>query len=121
MSYLEEVLLEQRSSSRPLYAITGTGHHSKSGRVKVTKAVRAFLDEWRYVFKEFSVPGDKNNYGGILGIDPNSWDRNVELHRSDAKKARGNSNDDNDILGRSGLGHGKVRVVKGFDISSKNS
>ena len=118
VSYIEEVLLEQGSSSRPLYAITGTGHHSKSGRVKVTKAVRAFLDEWRYAFKEFSVPGDKNNYGGILGIDPKSWDRNLELRKSDADKS--SENNDNDIVGRSGLGRGKITVVKGFEIPSKS-
>lgn len=104
-----------------MYAITGTGHHSKSGRVKVTKAVRTYLDKWRYAFKEFSVPGDKNNYGGILGIDPKSWDRNVELRKDDAKQPRENDNNDNDILGQSGLGHGKIRVVKGFEIPSKSS
>ena len=63
---------------RPIYAITGTGHHSKNGRDKVNKAVRAFLNEWRYAFREFSVPGDRNNIGGILGIDPTSWDRSLE-------------------------------------------
>jgi DNA-nicking Smr family endonuclease len=57
VEYLEKVLLEQQNSSRPVYAITGTGHHSKNGKDKVGKAIRAFLDEWRYGYREFSVPG----------------------------------------------------------------
>ena len=60
-----------------MYAITGTGHHSKNGRDKVGKAIRGLLNEYRYAFREFSVPGDRNNVGGILGILPNSWDRNL--------------------------------------------
>ncbi|KAF2203756.1 CCCH zinc finger and SMR domain-containing protein [Delitschia confertaspora ATCC 74209] len=75
VSYLEGKLLEHKSSSRPIYAITGTGHHSKNGKDKVGKAIRGFLNEWRYVFREFSVPGDRNNVGGILGIDPSSFDK----------------------------------------------
>jgi hypothetical protein len=35
------------------------------------------LNEWRYAFREFSVPGDRNNVGGILGIDPSSYDKSV--------------------------------------------
>jgi hypothetical protein len=77
VTYLETKLLDHQSSSRTLYAITGTGHHSKNGKDKVGKAVRGFLNEWRYVFREFSVPGDRNNVGGILGIDPSSWDRSL--------------------------------------------
>ncbi|KAF2278135.1 uncharacterized protein EI97DRAFT_246038 [Westerdykella ornata] len=75
VSYLEGILLKHSSSSRPVYAITGTGHHSKNGKDKVGKAIRAFLTEWRYAFREFSVPGDRNNVGGILGIDPSSYDK----------------------------------------------
>lgn len=41
--------------------------------------MRAFLGEWRYAFREFSVPGDRNNLGGIIGIDPSSYD--MELAR----------------------------------------
>ena len=41
------------------------------------KAIRGFLNEWRYAFREFSVPGDRNNVGGILGIDPSSYDKSV--------------------------------------------
>ncbi|KAL6704730.1 hypothetical protein ACN47E_007651 [Coniothyrium glycines] len=77
VTYLENILLKHNSSSRPVYAITGTGHHSKNGKDKVGKAIRGFLNEWRYAFREFSVPGDRNNVGGILGIDPSSYDRSV--------------------------------------------
>lgn len=35
------------------------------------------MNEWRYAFREFSVPGDRNNVGGILGIDPSSYDKSV--------------------------------------------
>ncbi|KAL8687874.1 MAG: hypothetical protein Q9224_005028 [Gallowayella concinna] len=69
------VLLEHQKSSRPVYAITGTGHHSKSGKDKVGKAVRGWLSEWKYASAEFSVPGD--NLGGILGIDPSSFDKRL--------------------------------------------
>ncbi|KAI9759639.1 MAG: Tlg2-vesicle protein [Chaenotheca gracillima] len=78
VSYLSSVLLEQQSSSQTLYAITGTGHHSKNGKDKIGKAVRSMLNEWRYVYREFSVPGDRNNIGGILGIDPRSYDKSLE-------------------------------------------
>ena len=75
VSYLADCLKEHKSSSRAVYAITGTGHHSKNGKDKVGKSIRAFLNEWRYAFREFSVPGDRNNVGGILGIDPSSFDK----------------------------------------------
>ncbi|KAI9813124.1 MAG: hypothetical protein M1827_004344 [Pycnora praestabilis] len=75
VEYLERVLLDQSSSARPVYAITGTGHHSKNGKDKVGKAIRGFLNEWKYAYREFSVPGDRNNVGGILGVDSRSWDR----------------------------------------------
>lgn len=77
VSYLEGILVKHSSSTRPVYAITGTGHHSKNGKDKVGKAIRGFLNEWRYAFREFSVPGDRNNIGGILGIDPSSYDKSV--------------------------------------------
>ena len=76
ISYLSSCLKEQKSSSRPVYAICGTGHHSKNGKDKVGKAIRLFLNDWKYAFREFSVPGDRNNVGGILGIDPTSFDKN---------------------------------------------
>lgn len=77
VSYLEGILTKHKESSRPVYAITGTGHHSKNGKDKVGKAIRGHLNEWRYAFREFSVPGDRNNVGGILGIDPSSYDKSV--------------------------------------------
>ncbi|OCK83838.1 hypothetical protein K432DRAFT_162130 [Lepidopterella palustris CBS 459.81] len=85
VSYLEGILLKHQSSSRPVYAITGTGHHSKNGKDKVGKAIRGFLNEWRYAFREFSVPGDRNNVGGILGIDPSSYDRSVGDRSKDSE------------------------------------
>ncbi|KAL8999675.1 MAG: hypothetical protein Q9169_001492 [Polycauliona sp. 2 TL-2023] len=75
VEYLEQVLVEHQKSSRPVYAITGTGHHSKGGKDKVGKAVRGWLSEWKYASAEFSVPGD--NLGGILGIDPSSFDKRL--------------------------------------------
>ncbi|KAK4549984.1 hypothetical protein LTR36_002951 [Oleoguttula mirabilis] len=75
VSYLSTCLQDQKNSSRPVYAICGTGHHSKNGKDKVGKAIRTFLNDWRYAFREFSVPGDRNNVGGILGIDPRSYDK----------------------------------------------
>jgi hypothetical protein len=75
VEYLEHVLMEQQRSKRPIYAITGTGHHSKNGKDKVGKAVRAWLVEWKYAFREFSVPGDRGNVGGILGVDPKTFER----------------------------------------------
>lgn len=60
-----------------MYAITGTGHHSKNGKDKVQRAIRSFLDEWRYVYREFSAQGDRGGMGGILGIDPKSFDRRL--------------------------------------------
>lgn len=80
VAYLSECLKEQSSPSpgkKPVYAICGTGHHSKNGKDKVGKAIRTFLNEWRYAFREFSVPGDRNNVGGILGIDPASYDKDM--------------------------------------------
>ncbi|KAI4229238.1 MAG: hypothetical protein LQ349_006411 [Xanthoria aureola] len=75
VEYLEQVLVEHQKSSRPVYAITGTGHHSKGGKDKVGKAVRGWLSEWKYASAEFSVAGD--NLGGILGIDPSSFDKSL--------------------------------------------
>ncbi|EHL01998.1 putative NEDD4-binding protein 2 [Glarea lozoyensis 74030] len=77
VEYLERVLLENQKEVKPVYAITGTGHHSKNGKDKVGKAIRNFLNEWRYAYREFSVPGDRNNVGGILGIDARSWDKSL--------------------------------------------
>ncbi|KAF8469519.1 hypothetical protein BDZ91DRAFT_720393 [Kalaharituber pfeilii] len=82
--YLERILLEQQNSTKPLYAIIGSGHHAKGGKDKIGKAVRGFLDEWKYVYREFSISGaaephnnGKGGYGGILGIDPRSYDKSL--------------------------------------------
>lgn len=93
VSYLSNCLMEHTKSSRPVYAICGTGHHSKNGKDKVGKAVRAFLVDWRYAFREFSVPGDRNNVGGILGIDPSSFDQEL------AKKGRAESSEADSGIG----------------------
>lgn len=106
VEYLERVLLENERESRPIYAITGTGHHSKNGKDKVGKAVRNFLNEWRYAFREFSVPGDRNNMGGILGIDARSYDKSI----SKEKKQEGK--DEVDILSQGvEIGDGKVKLL----------
>ena len=89
VEYLERVLLEQQTSARPVYAITGTGHHSKNGKDKVGKAVRTWLIEWKYAFREFSVPGDRGNIGGILGIDARSFDRNAGDDKKKAEDSKG--------------------------------
>ncbi|KAK5172333.1 uncharacterized protein LTR77_003971 [Saxophila tyrrhenica] len=107
VSYLSDCLLEHKSSSKPVYAICGTGHHSKNGKDKVGKAIRLFLNEWRYAFREFSVPGDRNNVGGILGIDPSSYDK--ELAKAKGGVGVGVGLDAED----SGLGEDtKVTIVK---------
>lgn len=77
VSYLSDALFDLTETDSPVYAICGTGHHSKDGRDKVGKAIRSFLDSWRYAFREFSVPGDRNNSGGIIGIDPSSFDHDL--------------------------------------------
>ena len=71
VEYLARALRDHGGSAagRPLYAITGTGHHSKGGKDKVGRLVRAWLAERRFAFREFGVPGDRGNVGGILGVD----------------------------------------------------
>ena len=71
IEYLEKILLSLAKSGRHIiYAITGTGHHSKNGKDKVGKAVRNWLHERSFTFREFSVPGERGGYiGGVLGID----------------------------------------------------
>jgi hypothetical protein len=105
VSYLEGILLKHSSSSRPVYAITGTGHHSKNGKDKVGKAIRGFLNEWRYAFREFSVPGDRNNVGGILGIDPSSYDKSVAERPKDPDSEVESAKKDT-----------KVRIMKRDDL-----
>lgn len=77
IEYLEDILVEHaKQGRRIIYAITGTGHHSKNGKDKVGKGVRTWLNEWGYTFREFSVPGERGGYiGGVLGIDSTSHRR----------------------------------------------
>lgn len=123
VEYLEKVLLDNSKEIRPVYAITGTGHHSKNGKDKVGKAVRNFLNEWRYAFREFSVPGDRNSMGGILGIDARSWDRS--LNKDGGAKTKDESGTEEDILSQGvEIGDGKVRLLvrdppKGPSASSR--
>ncbi|KAL7960501.1 hypothetical protein V8C34DRAFT_276529 [Trichoderma compactum] len=106
VEYLEKVLLENEKGGRPVYAITGTGHHSKNGKDKVGKATRAFLNEWRYAYREFSVPGDRNSMGGILGVDASSWDKSLARDGADEDKTAV------DILSQGvEIGDGKVRLL----------
>lgn len=118
VSYLAAALTTQRSSSAVhrdapshIYAIVGTGHHSKNGRDKVGKAIRVYLNECRYAFREFSVPGDKNGSGGILGIDVTSGDVSGATTKID--------NDSSSMVdaktGSPRMQHGKVRILKADD------
>ena len=77
VEYLEHALVEHQNSSRPVYAITGTGHHSKNGKDKVGKAIRNWLSDWKYAYREFSVAGDNLGLGGLLGVDPRSFDKSM--------------------------------------------
>lgn len=111
VEYLEKTLMDNSKEPRPVYAIIGTGHHSKNGKDKVGRAVRNFLNEWRYVFREFSVPGDRNSMGGILGIDARSWDRSMTRYGGSARGDYGNK-DGVDILSQGvEIGDGKVRLL----------
>ncbi|KAF9762602.1 hypothetical protein IL306_003367 [Fusarium sp. DS 682] len=106
VEYLEKVLMENGRESQPIYAITGSGHHSKNGKDKVGRAIRNFLNEWRYAYREFSVPGDRNNMGGILGIDARSWDKSL------AKDGDSDDKEELDILSQGvEIGDGKVRLL----------
>ncbi|KAG9256976.1 uncharacterized protein F5Z01DRAFT_443274 [Emericellopsis atlantica] len=109
VEYLEKVLLESSKESKPIYAITGSGHHSKNGKDKVGKAIRNFLNEWRYAYREFSVPGDRNSMGGILGIDPRSWDKTLA---KDGVNGPAEKTAPVDILDQAvEIGDGKVRLL----------
>lgn len=100
VEYLEQALLENQHSNRPVYAITGTGHHSKNGKDKVGKAIRTWLIDWKYASREFSVAGDIS--GGILGIDPKSFDKSM----LEEKKESADGVDAGEVVG------GKIKVVR---------
>lgn len=109
VEYLEKVLMENGRECRPIYAITGSGHHSKNGKDKVGRAIRNFLNEWRYAYREFSVPGDRNNMGGILGIDARSWDKSLSKEGDDDGE---DDKEEVDILSQGvEIGDGKVRLL----------
>lgn len=112
VEYLERVLLENEHESRPIYAITGTGHHSKNGKDKVGKAVRGFLNEWRYAFREFSVPGDRNNMGGILGVDARSYDKSASKDGGSGTRKAEEGDEAVDILSQGvEIGDGKMKLL----------
>lgn len=114
IEYLEKILLKHaREGRRIIYAITGTGHHSKNGKDKIGKAVKAWLNEWKYLFREFSVPGERGGYvGGILGIDPSSYDK--ALAKSLEEEANGDEDPSQPVLTM-----GKIQLLKRGDIESQ--
>ncbi|KAF3155000.1 hypothetical protein TWF569_010618 [Orbilia oligospora] len=123
VEYLERILLENQKSSQPLYAITGTGHHSKNGKDKVQRSVRAFLDEWKYVYREFSAQGDRGGMGGILGIDPGSFDKSYVKGEggsggSGGENGNGNGNGNNIQIKKNGAGKEEHTDVFGIDDGS---
>ncbi|PGH20713.1 hypothetical protein AJ80_03473 [Polytolypa hystricis UAMH7299] len=120
IEYLEKMLLEQaKLGCRLLYVITGTGHHSKNGKDKVGKATKNWLNEWRFVFREFNVPGERGGYvGGILGVDPTSYDRSL------AAKSNSQGVDAADGASRNSssgpvLTMGKIQLLKREDAPKK--
>ncbi|KAI2912980.1 hypothetical protein CBS147321_5655 [Aspergillus niger] len=114
IEYLEKILLKHaREGRRVVYAITGTGHHSKNGKDKIGKAVKAWLNEWKYLFREFSVPGERGGYvGGILGIDPTSYDKSLAKSLEDDANSKADA--DQPILTM-----GKIQLLKREDLESK--
>jgi hypothetical protein len=112
VEYLEKILLKHSREDRILYAITGTGHHSKNGKDKVGKAVKIWLNEWKYVFREFSVPGERGGYvGGVLGIDPTSYDKALAKDLAqNGEAADGASNI------QSAISMGKIQLLKREDV-----
>lgn len=108
VEYLEKILIENDKEAKPIYAITGSGHHSKNGKDKVGKAIRSFLNNWRYAYREFSVPGDRNNMGGILGIDARSWDKSISRDSGSGEDdEKGGVNLSKSVE----IGDGKVRLL----------
>ena len=117
VEYLDAALKNQRSASAlhreqstVLYAIVGTGHHSKGGRDKVGKAVRSYLNDCRYVFREFSVAGSASGggSGGILGIDAATA---VQTSRVASKGGEEYEEQTN----TAGVG-GKIRILKADEV-----
>ncbi|KAJ5281142.1 hypothetical protein N7478_006514 [Penicillium angulare] len=114
IEYLEKILLKHaREGLRVVYAITGTGHHSKNGKDKIGKAVKAWLNEWRYLFREFSVPGERGGYvGGILGIDPSSYDKSLARTFAEEEEAAEQE------AGQANLVMGKIQLLKREELDT---
>lgn len=134
VSYLDSALKTQRRRARllpenedapgrggrVLYCIVGSGHHSKGGRDKVGKAVKAWLGEVRCVWREFGVGdgggavgqagfGGGVGAGGILGIDVTSG-RYGNL---------GVGEEENEPVEKSPqLEHGKIRILKAEEVGA---
>lgn len=108
IEYLEDILrTHEKRGRRIVYAITGTGHHSKNGKDKVGKGVRTWLHEWGYMFREFSVPGERGGYiGGVLGID-------ITSHRQQAVPS-----DPSEDVAPPATASGKIQVLKREEVSA---
>ncbi len=131
VEYLETVLTSHANlkpgrsngnNARIVYAITGTGHHSKNGKDKVGKAVRNWLSEGSYTYREFSVPGERGGYvGGVLGIEASSGSasrRGLAAAAADAD-ADGAANKQDGHLSASvpvPMVGGKIQVLKREEI-----
>ncbi|KIW93127.1 uncharacterized protein Z519_05732 [Cladophialophora bantiana CBS 173.52] len=116
IEYLENILLtHSKRGRRIIYAITGTGHHSKNGKDKVGKGVRNWLNEWGYTFREFSVPGERGGYiGGVLGID-------ITSHRRQPLSAEGKADGPEEETSptpaiATAVGSGKIQVLKREEV-----
>jgi DNA-nicking Smr family endonuclease len=114
VEYLEEILLQhEKGSRRVIYAITGTGHHSKNGKDKVGKGVRGWLNEGGWSFREFSVPGERGGYvGGVLGIDVSGGRRSNTGERDDGDTERKGIGTVPSVI----IGEGMVRVLKRDEV-----
>jgi Domain of unknown function (DUF1771)/RNA-binding, Nab2-type zinc finger len=104
IEYLENVLVSHSKKGPPIiYAITGTGHHSKNGKDRVGKGVRSWLQDCGYTFREFSISGERSGYmGGVLGID-------VTSHRHQALDVK-----EQQPVARVG---GKIQVLKRDEVA----
>ncbi|KAF7592203.1 hypothetical protein BBP40_000544 [Aspergillus hancockii] len=118
IEYLEKILLKHANEGRRvIYAITGTGHHSKNGKDKIGKAVKGWLNEWKYLFREFSVPGERGGYvGGILGIDPTSYDRSLAKSLEDSADTTTGADGNQPVLAM-----GKIQLLKREDLEVKHT
>lgn len=109
IEYLEDIAkTHEARGRRVVYAITGTGHHSKNGKDKVGKGVRSWLNEWGYTFREFSVPGERGGYiGGVLGID-------IMSHRRQPQSS-GGANEDSPMTTAIS---GKIQLLRREEVAA---